>query len=73
MKMNAIKAYGLPNHVGREIAWRSFFLVDQQGIVRGKWIGKDSAVFSTEVLLKAVQEIAGKPAENVGEKKPTAM
>ncbi|MBI3797361.1 MAG: peroxiredoxin [Deltaproteobacteria bacterium] len=40
---------------------RSFFLVDQQGIVRGRWIGEDLAVFSNEVLLKAAGEIAGKP------------
>ena len=54
-------------------AERSFFLVDQQGIVRGRWIGEDSTVFSTEVFLKAAQEIAGKPAEDAGEKKPSAM
>jgi hypothetical protein len=52
---------------------RSFFLVDQQGIVRGRWIGEDLAVFSTEVLLKAAQEIVGKPAEDAREKKPSAM
>jgi peroxiredoxin len=43
------------------LAGRSFFLVDQRGIVRGKWIGEDSAVFPTDVLLKAVQEVAEKP------------
>ncbi len=42
-------------------AKRSFFLVDRQGIVRGRWIGEDLAVFSTEELLKAAGEIAGKP------------
>jgi len=55
------------------VAKRSFFLVDKDGIVRGKWIGEDLAVFSSEALLKAAQEIAGKPAEDAGEKKPTAM
>lgn len=40
---------------------RSFFLVDQQGIVRGRWIGEDLAVFSSEALLKAAGEVAGKP------------
>jgi peroxiredoxin Q/BCP len=54
-------------------AKRSFFLVDQRGIVRGRWIGEDLEVFPTEVLLKAAGEIAGKPAEDTGEKKPTAM
>ena len=42
-------------------ARRSFFLVDQRGIIRGKWIGEDSAVFPTDVLLKAAQEVAEKP------------
>ena len=52
---------------------RSFFLVDQQGIVRGRWIGEDLTVFPNEVLLKAAGEIAGKPAEDAGEKKPSTM
>jgi hypothetical protein len=43
------------------IAKRSFFLVDQQGIVRGRWVGEDFGVFPTEGLLKAVEEIVGKP------------
>ena len=54
-------------------AKRAFFLVDQQGIVRGRWIGEDLAVFPTEELLKAAGEIAGKPAEDAGEKKTSAM
>jgi hypothetical protein len=61
-----------PGFEGR-LAKRSFFLVDKEGIVRGKWIGEDLTVFSTEVFLKAAQEIAGKPAEDAGEKKPAAM
>jgi peroxiredoxin len=73
MKQNAIKAYGLPNRVGKEVVWRSFFLVDKQGSVRGKWIGEDSGVFSNEPLLKAVEEIAGKPADGAGGKKPSEM
>ena len=61
-----------PDLEGR-VAKRVFFLVDKDGIVRGKWIGEDLTVFSTEVFLKAAREIVGKPAEGVGEKKPTAM
>ena len=55
------------------VAKRTFFLIDKQGIVRGKWIGEDVGVFSNEPLLKAVQEIAGKSAEDADEKKPSAM
>ena len=42
-------------------AGRAFFLVDQRGIVRGKWIGEDLGVFPNDVLLKAAQEVAAKP------------
>ena len=51
---------GDPGLEGR-IAGRAFFLVDQRGIVRGKWIGEDFAVFPNDVLLKAAQEVAAKP------------
>ena len=61
-----------PGFEGR-VAKRSFFLIDKDGIVRGKWIGEDLSVFSTEVFLKAAREIAGKPVEGAGEKKPAAM
>jgi len=43
------------------IAGRAFFLVDKQGIIRGKWIGEDLAVFPSEVLLQAAQQVAEKP------------
>ena len=46
--------------VGR-IAKRSFFLIDQQGIVRGRWIGGDLDVFPSEMILQAVREMVGKP------------
>ena len=52
---------------------RSFFLVDQQGTVRGRWIGEDLTVFPNEVLLKAAEGIVEKPAQGAGEKKPPTM
>ena len=71
MELNATtKAYGV---VDGDKWRRSFFLIDKQGIIRGKWHGEDEGVFSNEPLLEAVQEIAGKPAEGAGEKKPSAM
>ncbi len=71
MEQNATtKAYGVVS--GNK--WRrSFFLIDKQGIIRGQWRGEDEGVFSNEPLLKAAQEIAGKPAEGVGEKKTSGM
>ncbi len=44
------------------IAERAFFLIDQQGIVRQRWLvkGGEDIVFSSEDLLKEAREIAGK-------------
>ena len=69
--LDVIKAYGVlygstegkvdyPQMVGRN-AQRAFFLIDQQGMVRGRWIGGDLDIFPNETLLQAVREIAGKP------------
>jgi len=44
-------------------AYRAFFLVDQQGILRKQWLlgpAGDSIVFSSEPILKAVQDLNGK-------------
>jgi peroxiredoxin len=69
MYLQAIRAYGVVyGSTGAKVeysglegrgAGRSFFLVDQEGIVRGKWIGEDMAVFPNEPLLKAAQELSG--------------
>jgi peroxiredoxin len=58
--LKAIKAYDRlsPNHMH---AQRAFFLVDQQGIIRGRWPARGDEVFSSELILKAAQEIVGKP------------
>ena len=71
MEQNAVtKAYGVVS--GNK--WRrSFFLIDKQGIIRGQWRGEDEGVFANEPLLKAAQEIVGKPAEGVGEKKASGI
>jgi peroxiredoxin len=69
--LKVAKAYGVlygstgakveyPGFEGRS-AGRAFFLVDKQGIVRGKWIGEDMAVFPTEVLLQGAEQVAQKP------------
>ena len=57
--------YGLsrnPTLAKHGIAERAFFLIDTQGIVRQQWLvkGGEDIVFSSEPLLKAAQEIAGK-------------
>jgi len=45
-----------PNTASR----RAFFLVDQQGIVRGKWLVANDAFFPSEGMLKAAREMTGK-------------
>jgi hypothetical protein len=39
---------------------RAFFLVDQQGVVRGRWWGESFDVFPTEEILKTAQTMAQK-------------
>lgn len=48
------------NHPPNTAARRAFFLVDQQGIVQGKWLGKNDAVFASKEMLKRAREIAGR-------------
>jgi peroxiredoxin len=48
------------DHPPNTAAQRSFFLVDQQGIIRGKWLVANNAVFPSEEMLKAAQEMAQK-------------
>jgi peroxiredoxin len=40
-------------------AKRSFFLIDEKGVVRGKWLGEDMNVFPNEELLEAVGKSPG--------------
>lgn len=44
-----------PHMVGR-MAKRAFFLVDRDGIVRGRWIGGDLSVFPSEEILKVARD-----------------
>ena len=41
---------------------RAFFLIDKQGVIRQWWLvkGGEDIAFSSEPLLKAAREIAGK-------------
>jgi peroxiredoxin len=47
-------------HRPNTAARRAFFLVDQQGIVRGKWLAANDAVFPSEHMLKVAREMTGK-------------
>ncbi len=48
------------DHRPNTAARRAFFLVDQQGIVRGKWLDANNAFFPSDDMLKVAREMAGK-------------
>ena len=73
--LQAIRNYGVlwPDQIGplkdggvvvehrpNTAARRAFFLVDQQGIVRGKWLVANNAVFPSGDILKVAREMTGK-------------
>jgi len=56
-ELNVIRRYGVLGP-GQMDARRAFFLVDQQGIVRQRWLR--DGVFPSEPILDAVRAISGK-------------
>jgi peroxiredoxin len=48
------------DHAPNTVARRAFFLVDQQGIVRGKWLVENKAIFPSEEMLERAREMARK-------------
>ncbi len=57
--LRAIRSYGVLNPSG-VFAERAFFLIDKEGIVRGKWSGEPYDVFPTEPILETARELAKK-------------
>jgi peroxiredoxin len=63
--LKVIRSYGILQHYGVEpsrlVARRGFFLIDQEGIVRGQWLPeRQAALFPGERILGKVREITGK-------------
>jgi peroxiredoxin len=59
--LKVIRSYGgLNPQWDMTTAQRYFFLIDGQGIVRGKWPGKVDEVFPSEAILKAARELEKK-------------
>ena len=56
-----MRAYGVLNE-RTQVANRSFFLIDPQGIVRRKWLIENptTTVVYSETLLREIREIIGK-------------
>jgi peroxiredoxin len=42
------------------VARRGFFLIDRQGIIRGRWFGDTRNVFPSEPILEKARDISGK-------------
>ena len=59
-----IRRYGVlrphPKDPKQLVAQRSFFLIDEQGIIRGKWLVKDGIVFPSEPILEVARSILKK-------------
>ena len=58
--LKTIRSYGVL-HASPIMPRRAFFLIDTQGIVRGRWLADDSAIVASEPILQVAREIAGKP------------
>jgi peroxiredoxin len=60
-ELKVIRRYGLPSP-SQTYAQRAFFLIDQQGIIRQRWLtgGGEDIVFASEPLLEAARELTGK-------------
>ena len=64
--LKVIREYGVVQHYlndpSRLSARRAFFLIDQEGIVRAKWLPEvQSALFPSDPILEKVRELTGKP------------
>ena len=58
--LEVIQRYHVLQHLGeakQPIARASYFLIDKQGVIRGKWLKRPGEVFPNEILLKAAHEI----------------
>ena len=61
--LKVIRKYDVLKRVGeakRPIAKPSYFLIDKQGIVRGKWIQTSSEVFPNEPFIELARELENK-------------
>ena len=59
--LQVLRRYGVLEQSQVSGSRRAFFLVDQQGIVRGQWWGESFDVFSSENILQAAQAMLQKP------------
>ena len=58
--LTVIQHYGVLQHLGeahQPVARGAVFLVDKQGIIRGKWIRPPGEIFPNDELLQAAREL----------------
>ena len=58
--LQVIKRYDVLQRIGKEnrpVAKRSFFLIDKDGIIQGKWMAVNNEVFPSEPILKRAREL----------------
>jgi peroxiredoxin len=63
--LKVARSYGVVQHYPGEpmelTARRAFFLIDKQGIVRGRWLPeKQAALFPSDPIIRKAREITGK-------------
>lgn len=61
--LKVIQQFDILQHVGEQktpMAKGSFFLIDKQGVIRGKWMGQTGVVLPTDLFLGVVKELEGK-------------
>ncbi len=62
-ELKVIRNYpGVQTHkkTKRLVARRGFFVIDKEGIIRGKWMVNNKDFFPSETILNKVRELAGK-------------
>lgn len=61
--LQVIKKYEILQYVGEEkrpMAKGSMFLIDKQGVIRGKWMGGSGVVVPSEAILGVAKELQDK-------------
>lgn len=61
--LKVIKQFDILQYVGEEkrpMAKGSVFLIDKQGIIRGKWMGQEGVLIPSDLFLGVVKELEGK-------------
>ena len=62
-ELQVIRSYAgvqpYPRDPTRQVARRALFLIDKQGMVRGKWQGETEDMLPADEVMKVAHEIAG--------------